>query len=196
MLLTFSYLLSSCGYCCMSHRKLFENISLNLLANKKVLLRERKRHTVRRVVTTPSVVLTGYPPILTWLGGVPYLGTPPAGYPRQGYPRQGTPLGRVPPSPQQGTPWQGIPRQGTPPGCTWQGTPPVSAPWHSEKCCKALWNMGTPPVDRQIDGWKDRRVSKHYLPVVLRTQAVITAKTINGTKEKNTVQTKSLNFYR
>ena len=23
--------------------------------------------------------------------------------------------------------------------------PPVSAPWHSGKCCKALWDMGTPP---------------------------------------------------
>ena len=32
--------------------------------------------------------------------------------------------------------------------------------------------MGTPPVDRQIDGWKDRRVSKHHLPVILRTRAV------------------------
>ena len=30
--------------------------------NKKVLLRERKRHTARRVVSTPSVVLPGYPP--------------------------------------------------------------------------------------------------------------------------------------
>ena len=30
--------------------------------NKKVLLCERKRHTTRRVVSTPSVVLTGYPP--------------------------------------------------------------------------------------------------------------------------------------
>ena len=30
--------------------------------NKKVLLREGKRHTARRVVSTPSVVLPGYPP--------------------------------------------------------------------------------------------------------------------------------------
>ena len=107
-------------------------------SNKKVLLRERKRHTARRVVSTPSVVLTGYPPppsrvpppVLTWWG-VPYLGT--AGYPP----------GRV------------RPPAGYPP------PPPVSAPWHFGKCC------------RQIDGWKDRRVSKHYLPVVLRTRAVI-----------------------
>ena len=40
----------------------------------------------------------------------------------------------------------------------------------------------TPPVDRQIDGWKDRRVSKHYLPVVLRTRAV---KTLCGKKHSN-----------
>ena len=33
--------------------------------NKKVLLRERKRHTARRVVSTPSVVLPGYPPLWT-----------------------------------------------------------------------------------------------------------------------------------
>ena len=32
------------------------------IINKKVLLRERKRHTARRVVSTHSVVLTGYPP--------------------------------------------------------------------------------------------------------------------------------------
>ena len=23
--------------------------------------------------------------------------------------------------------------------------PPVAAPWHSGKCCKALWDMGNPP---------------------------------------------------
>ena len=43
--------------------------------NKKVLLRERKRYTTRRVVSTPSVVLPGYPPP----GGVPDPGTPPRG---------------------------------------------------------------------------------------------------------------------
>ena len=77
--------------------------------HKKVLLRERKRHTARRVVSTPSVVLTGYRP------------------------------GRVLP-----------PRRVPPPNRV--------AP---------LW------TDRLMDGWKDRRVSKHYLPVVLPTRAVI-----------------------
>ena len=45
---------------------------------------------------------------------------------------------------------------------------------HSRKCCKALWDMGAPPCG-QTDGWKDRRVSKHYLSVVLRTRAVKTS---------------------
>ena len=108
-----------------------------LLRNKKVLLRVRKRHTARRVVITPAVVLHGYPP---------GQGTPP---------RQGTPpLARVPPRPGY-PPWTGYPPgQGTPPwldlagypppSWTWQGTPPA-APWHSRKCCKALWDLGTPP---------------------------------------------------
>ena len=33
--------------------------SVKLLINKKVLLRERKRHTSRRIASTPSVVLAG-----------------------------------------------------------------------------------------------------------------------------------------
>ena len=110
--------------------------------NKKVLLRERKRHTARRVASTPYVVLTGYPP---------RQGTPPArDPPGQGTPHgQGTPPARVPPPrvpplarvppPARVPPWPGYP-----PGWTWQGTPPA-APWHSGKCCKALWDTGTPP---------------------------------------------------
>ena len=58
--------------------------------NKKVLLRERKRHTARCVANTRYVVLTGYPP-----GGVP--GTPggvyPVRYPPGGGTRSGTPPG-------------------------------------------------------------------------------------------------------
>ena len=95
---------------------------VNKINNKKVLLRERKRHTARRVVSTPSVVLPGYPP------------------PRGGY------LTRVPP------------RGGV-------RVPP-------RRCLMAFWEMlqsimgygYPPPVDRQMDGWKDRRLSKHYLP--------------------------------
>ena len=128
--------------------------------DKKVLLCERKRHTARRVASTSYVVLTGY---LSWQG------TPPAGY----HPRQGTP--------QQGTPRTGYPHQATllagyPPGWTWQGTPSPSWTWQGTPpgCPMAFWVMlqsimgyGYPPCEQ-----KDRHVSKHYLPVVLRTRAV------------------------
>ena len=79
--------------------------------NKKVLLRERKRHTDRRVVSTPSVVLTGYPPS-------PCPATP-AGYPpHPDLACGGSLLGGVPP-------WQVTP---PPPGWIWQGTSPRCLP--------------------------------------------------------------------
>ena len=131
--------------------------------NKKVLLRERKRHTARRVVSTPSVVLpgyppqAGYPPILTWLGGgVPDQGTPWPGYP----PGQGTPPARVPPS--QGTPWSGYP-----PSWTWQGTPRLDLAGYPPSCPMAFWEMlqsimgyGYPPLwlPHGILG----NIAKHY----------------------------------
>ena len=87
--------------------------------NKKVLLRERKRHTDRGVSSTP-----------------PEVGYPPAGYPR--------------PGPTGGYPSWGMPRQGYPPAGPGWGTPQV-------------W------TDRMMD----RHVSKHYLPVVLRTRSVM-----------------------
>ena len=73
--------------------------------NKKVLLRERKRHTARCVASTPYVVLTGYPP----RPGYPPARVPPWGVPpRPGYPpSQGTPPARVPPG--QGTPPARVP---------------------------------------------------------------------------------------
>ena len=72
--------------CTDSH--FWQNAGITIM-NKKVLLHERKRHTARRVASTPYVVLTGYPP---------GQGTPLAGYPpRQGTPQQGTPPARVPP---------------------------------------------------------------------------------------------------
>ena len=67
------------------HRELFllKHITIDYceVDNKKVLLRERKRHTVHRVTSTPSVVLAGgTSPILTWPGGgVPHSRT--GGYP-------------------------------------------------------------------------------------------------------------------
>ena len=72
----------------------------NQNVNKKVLLRERKRHTARRVASTPYVVLTGYPP--SWPGGVPDLGTPPGRVPPSRVPPGRVHPGRVPP--RQGTP--------------------------------------------------------------------------------------------
>ena len=109
---------------------------------KKVLLRERKRHTARHVASTPYDVLTGYPP---------RAGYPPSREP----PCQGTP-------PRQGTPWLDLARY-----------PPHRCLPHGilGNVCKALWDMGTPPCG-QTDWWMDRHVSKHYLPVVLRTRAV------------------------
>ena len=119
--------------------------------NKKVLLRECKRHTARHVASTLYVVLTVYPP--------PSQGTPRPGYP----PSQGTPPARVPPPagparvpPGQGTPPPAGPARVPPPAGPAR-VPPPAAPWHSGKCCKALWDMGTPPLwtDRLMDGWMD-----------------------------------------
>ena len=74
--------------------------------NKKVLLRERKRHTDRGVSSTQSVTRGGVPPIRVppsqvWQRGVPEVGYPSVGVPHQGTPsHQGTPqldLAGVPP---------------------------------------------------------------------------------------------------
>ena len=50
----------SCYLHCWKHPWILVN---KFTCNKRVLLRERKRHTARRVVSTPSVVLTGYLPL-------------------------------------------------------------------------------------------------------------------------------------
>ena len=107
---------------------------LNFDLNKKVLLRERKRHTARRVVSPPSVVLTGYPPHLT--------GYPPGGVPDWVPPRGGTwtPLG-VPPRGGTRTP-QGVPDRVPPRG----GTRPPRG------------GTRTPPLPHGILG----NVAKHY----------------------------------
>ena len=185
---------------------LYIRVTFDNSDHKKVLLRERKRHTARRVVSTPSVVLPGYPPpsrvpphpdlaggypvryppggypVRYPPGGVPsqvpprggtQSGTPPGGYPVRyplGVPSQVPPRGvpgQVPPGgTRSGTPPGGT-QSGTPQGGTWSGAPPggyltgypparvpppagpfrvpPAAPWHSGKCCKALWDMGTPP---------------------------------------------------
>ena len=146
---------------------------------KKVLLRERKRHTYRDVLSTPSVVL--YP-------GVPLVG----GYPCQGVPNPC--LGVPPVGPGWGTPiwnwWGGTPTRGTPlldlarvpPVWTWLGSPP-SGP-----------GLGTPPkldlagviprpggvIPRpggvpprgQTDGWMDGQTHVKTLPSRRTTYAV------------------------
>ena len=122
-------------YCVSKYR----NPSGSNISNKKVLLRERKRHTARRVVNTPSVVLSGYPP---WpdpggypVGGLPYLGTPLPDL-AGGVTLPGYPPARVPPPAEPGR---------VPPPAGPGRVPPPAAPWHSGKCCKALWDMGTSP---------------------------------------------------
>ena len=100
-----------------------------LVTHKKVLLRERKRHTARRVVSTPSVVLpgSGTPP----LGGYLDLGTPPGGVTRTSVPPPGGYLTRVPPRGGYPDLGGGYPDLGPPPGGYLTG-PPLP-----------------PPVDRQ-----------------------------------------------
>ena len=104
---------------------------------KKVLLRERKRHTDCGVSSTPSVTRGGVPPLgippsQVWHGGVLRWDTPsrgtvcpsvclstPGGYPSQvqmgggGYPSQ-VQLGSTPPWVPPIRPDQGVPTSGTP----------------------------------------------------------------------------------
>ena len=141
---------------------------IEMIVNKKVLLRERKRHTDRGISSTPSVSQSGVPPPGrgtpparsdrgegNW-GGVPPSqvrwggGTPLVGYPlvrsdggdlRWGSPQQGYPLARSDGGyPRWGTPWQGYLR-GVPP--SWGSL--LSGPGQS-----------TPPpqvwTDRCVDG--------------------------------------------
>ena len=117
--------------------------------NKKVLLRERKRHTACRVVSTHSVVLS-------WL-------TPPPT-------ARLNPSTRLTPPLHQTDPPAGLtphPARLTPP--RWTLTPPCRTDPHPPSTGLTPPGLTPPPVDRQ----KDRHVSKHYLPVVLRTRALI-----------------------
>ena len=91
----------------------FRNNSISKI-NKKVLLRERKRHTDCSVSSTPSVTWVGVPP-------PPQQGYPPARSDR-GYLRWGTPPGQV----WWGYLRWGIPSRGTPPEPGWGTPPPLS----------------------------------------------------------------------
>ena len=130
---------------------LWQRLTTKTIINKKVLLRERKRHTARHVVNTPFCCPNWVPsPVLTWLGGGGYptwVPAPPgsrvpplAGYPPgrvplpAGYPLPG-PGGGVPPcqgSPLAGYPLAGYPTPGPgrvpPQGTPWQGIPPDRVP--------------------------------------------------------------------
>ena len=144
--------------------------------NKTVLLRERKRHTARRVVSTPSVVLTGYPPPrpdlaqgCTLLGGT--LLSWPGGYPTWVNPRQGIPPswpGKVPP-PLSWT-WLGTPPMCLPhgilgnvakhygiwvppPSWTWLGTPPRVCPMAFWVMLQSIMGYGYPPSPTAGPGW-------------------------------------------
>ena len=122
----------------------------------------------------------GYPPsVLTWPGGGTLTGYPPAGYSPHPDLARGYPT------------WVPLPPldlAGYPPRCLphgilgkvakhygiW-GPPPGVCPMAFWEMLQSIMGYGYPPVDRQIDGWKDRCMLKHYLPIVLRTRVVITA---------------------
>ena len=109
--------------------------SFNHFSNKKVLLRERKRHTACRVVSTSSVVITGYPP----------------GDPAGGYPVWGVPWSWYSPC------WD---LAGYPPRWTWLGTPLARPGRVPPICPMEFWVMlqsimgWIPPLwtDRCMDG--------------------------------------------
>ena len=151
----------------------------------KVLLRERKRHTARRVVSTPSVVLPGYPPppgggtrtsepppgggtrtSVPPGGGYPDLGTPPGGTRTSVPPRGGTRTS-VPPPPPGG----GYPDLGTPPGGYPDlGTPPGGGPGTPPGCLMAFWEMlqsimgyGYPPPCGQTNTCENSTFPSYYV---------------------------------
>ena len=102
-----------------------------------------------------------YPP---WGGtrtplGVPGQVPPQGGYPDPpGVPGQVPPPGGVP-----GHPPGGVPGQVPPRGGYLTGYPP--RPMAFWEMLQSIMGYGyPPPVDRQMDEWKDRRLSKHYLP--------------------------------
>ena len=116
----------------------------NITFNKKVLLRERKRHTARCVANTPYVVLTGYPP----RGGYPVRSPAPGGYPD---PPGGYPV-RYPPG--------GVPGQVPPPGGYPAGPDPPLPPLWTDK---HLWKQYLPVVLRTRAVKKRNRQSYQYM---------------------------------
>ena len=123
--------------------------------NKKVLLREHKRHTDCGVSSTPSVVL--------YRGGTPsLLGVPQPGLTGRGT-WSGVPTGRGTSTPRSdwGGTQGGIPPPlgwtwpGYPSGWTWPGYPsPLAGPGWGTPLAGPGWGTHS-PVDRQMDGWTD-----------------------------------------
>ena len=142
-------------------------------------------YQVLHLLTEVGYPPSGYP-LSRSAGGVPEVGYPPLGYPPpSGYP---PPLGYLPcwGTPRSGYPPQGTPQSGyppvrvppirVPPAWTWLGYPPAWT-WLRYPPPPPGPDSGTPPprcgqTDRWMDGWMDRHVSKHYLPVVLCTRSV------------------------
>ena len=108
----------------------------NFSENKKVLVRERKRHTARWVASARSAFLSpdggGGTPIQSWLGGG---GLPPSSPDDRGVPPSSPDMG-VPPSSRDGgyahpITIGGYPIQSRPPPppVSWMGVPTLSAGW-------------------------------------------------------------------
>ena len=153
------------------------------MLNKKVLLRECKRHTARHVANTPfccpnwgggtpSQVQMGYP-ISDWGTPCPDLGWGTPLWTWLGYLHLD--LARVPPI----WTWPGYPPHPhlagvPPPHLDLAGVPPIHTWLEYSSPSRPGWGT-PPPPSLWTDRWMDRHVSKHYLPVVLRTRAVIIA---------------------
>ena len=152
--------------------------------NKKVLLRERKRHTARRVARARYADLSGgeYPvpcpggyPVPCWGGG--YSIPCPGGYPMPG-------LGHTPSQVRGGYPilgFGGYPISGPPPDLRW-GTPPQ--PHLGWGTPLARPGMGYPPYHPDLDRvpppemLTDRHLWKQYLPIILRMRTVTISATV------------------
>ena len=145
---------------------------------KKVLLRNRKKHTARCVASTRSAVLPWggrSTPVLSGGGGVPHSPILAGGYPSpvlcvgwggvpQSYPGWETCPG-VPPSWEWVPPWPGLgypppPSQncGTP-GQDW-GNPPGKD--LGPETWERTWNWGVPTVDRQTDACENITFPSYY----------------------------------
>ena len=154
--------------------------------NKKVLLRERKRHTDRSVSSIPSVVLyqggtpcwRGIPTaayqvfhVLSCTGGYPLLEGGMLVHPNGGYPL----LGGTPSQVQMRKDTPGYPHldlarvppiqgwMGVAPIQDWMGVPPRLDLTGVPSLAEPDW--GTPPPHLWTDRRMDRHVSKHNLPL-------------------------------